>query len=260
MAVNEQDLDHLIQGLQRVDPKLHEILSRIVNDVSSMKRDLEPLVKQSKISEFGVADIAIPINITVGFTKTTINLQWDAGDSSNRNYEVRQGTDWDTAAFITITPTTDIHIFPSAGTPLTFLIKSINAENQKSENTAVAIANVEVPGSPSLSIEVIDNFVFLRWQVPSATFDIKQYELRKGTEFLGFREGTFTQFFEQLAGEYTYSISAIDIAGNKGPESKLTVHVNAPPDYVLTALKMSDFDGEKFRVKVYLDPSLSEAA
>lgn len=258
MAVNEQDLDHLLQGLQKVDPRLHELLTRLVDTVSSMKRDLEPLVQQSLIRESGVVDITPPINATYILDQDTVNLIWESGDERSRSYEIRQGTDWATANFITVTPTTNVHIYPSPGSPLVYLIKAIDLDNNKSLKTTTVIVEVELPGATPLGIEVVDNNVFLRWTPPASSFSIKTYEVYKGTEFLGSREGTFTSFFEQVAGDYTYRIFAVDVAGNRGTETKLTVHVKSPPDYILTAVHLSLFSGFKFHVKAYTDPTITQ--
>lgn len=99
---------------------------------------------------------------------------------------------------------------------------------------------VQVPTAVrSLSAEVVDNNVLLRWLAPDAlTVPIKVYKIFKGDVFasadlVGESAGTFTTVFEQASGTYSYYVQPIDTAGNIGPASKIMALVNQPPDYKL---------------------------
>lgn len=245
-----------LQGLQKRDPKLYDIVSRLVTRVEELESEVYPLVRQSLIREVTQVAIAPPIDVLVILTPTTINLKWAPGDSNSREYEVRRGGDWETAEYIVTTMATDIHITPKAGTPQIFLIKAVDANGNRSINTSIAIAEIVMPGNPAIEIEVIDNNVLMRWLVPQSSFDIKLYEVYKDDTLVGYREGTFTTYFERAAGVYRYGVLAVDIAGNRGPVSEILATVNQPPDFILVDTHISEFSGDKFKFVTLDDPYL----
>jgi len=91
----------------------------------------------------------------------------------------------------------------------------------------------------NLRSEVIDNFILLRWDKPSAsTLPLDHYKVYKGTPFssamlIGQLSGTFFTHFETQAGTYTYWVRSFDSAGNAGAELSITATMAQPPDYVL---------------------------
>lgn len=91
----------------------------------------------------------------------------------------------------------------------------------------------------SLSSQVLDQNVLLRWQPPEVhTLPIDRYRVYKGAVFststlIGEVAGTFSAIFELLGGNYTYWVQAIDTAGNPGTEIGISVVVQDPTDFVL---------------------------
>jgi hypothetical protein len=96
--------------------------------------------------------------------------------------------------------------------------------------------------------EVLDNNVLLRWTNGTGTFPIGKTEIRKGADFSTALvqqevDANFVAFFEFAGGTYDYWLVNIDTSGNYGTETKLTVFVTEPPDYILQDDHNSILDG-----------------
>lgn len=99
----------------------------------------------------------------------------------------------------------------------------------------------------SLSAQVIDNNVLLRW-IPSTagTLPIGGYKVYKGPSYpdnaspIGDAQGTFSAIFEMVSGVFRYWVVPYDAAGNLGPASSVLATVSEPPDFVLKASGILD--------------------
>jgi len=198
----------------------------------------------------------IPINGTFALFKTFIRLLWQKADDYSQLFEIRQGAVWDTAEFITRTPSTQADLEPTLVGSTPFLVKSINSAGVYSE-TALQI-NVVVPaiGTTAMTAQVIDNNVLLYWTEPNSAFQIDYYKLERSASatptvfvLIGNKTGTFTSVFEVVSDTYIYKLTPYDIAGNSGPSATITQHVNQPPDFNLQDSRISDLNGT--RVKAY---------
>ena len=103
---------------------------------------------------------------------------------------------------------------------------------------ATQTAAVTAPIAPTISQQVIDNNVLMRWNDVTQTLPILSYELRRGTDYatatvIGTKQGGFTTVFETASGTYTYWLVGIDSAGNYGTPGSVKALVNQPPDYQL---------------------------
>lgn len=123
-------------------------------------------------------------------------------------------------------------------------------------------SEITVPQTTEVTSKVIDNNVLLYWGTLAKTLPILHVEIKKGetlptAELIGTNSGTFANLFESKSNYYTYWITPVDSAGNKGQSLSTTALVNEPPDYVLNAQWFSDFNGTKNNVfaesgKLYL--------
>ena len=109
---------------------------------------------------------------------------------------------------------------------------------------------VLAPSQPTITPQVVDNNVLLRWNDCTATLPVDTYELRRGADWataalIGTKSGRFTSVFETAGGTYTYWLAAIDSGGNYGTPGSVTVVVNQPPDYVLKLTQNSTWSGTK---------------
>ena len=186
-----------------------------------------------------------------------IKLYWEAGENA-RWYEIRQGTDWDTAEFRLRTSNLLAFIDPLSVGEYTFLLRAINVDGVYSED--IPITNKPVPpipgiasviitipqmDVPTLTAQVISNYVYLRWTEPSSPFRIVKYNIYKDEVLIGTKSGTFTSIQEIAGGSFVYSVGAVNIIDEEGPRGAVSTIVHSPPDFDLQEEVESDLSGTK---------------
>jgi hypothetical protein len=221
----QMEVEALIQGLQLKDSRLHQALLLLNKQVEKTTRELEPLTVQSSLTGGGTSSIASPTGFSAITTGTTVRFSWNAV-SGAANYEIRKGADWDTATLQTRTIGLTADIDPLLYGSHTFLIKSIDGNGDYSVTPAQTIITINQIAGPTITKQTIDNNVLLNWTVPVSQFNIKHYIVKKDAVQIGVLTGTFAAIFETVAGTYTYSVTAVDIAGNVGTESNIPVQVS----------------------------------
>lgn len=249
----------LIQGRSGTDPRLYDAITLLADQLQTLSDIVVPIAKAIGITvETGTVPLA-PIGFEYQVLETgAIRLSWIRPPlGASYSFEVRAGEVWETAQFITRTQSTVVDVVPIPGQSNIFLLKSISGEGVYSATAASVTVIVEPPGAVGLEGQVIDNNVLLKWTPSISTFSIDYYEVFRGSVSLGRVKGTFAAFFELLAGEYVYSVVPVDIIGNRGQTSMVTLLVNQPPDYVLTSSIVSKFQGTRNRVLLLNDPLLS---
>src|SRR5699024_4689495 len=93
-------------------------------------------------------------------------------------YEVRKGTDWDTATIIDVVDSTNITVNELPLGDNTFLIKALDTVKNYSTNPAKVVITVSRPANPKqiYGFEA-GGIVYLKW---GETADIFRYEVRYG--------------------------------------------------------------------------------
>ena len=131
----------------------------------------------------------------------------------------------------------------------TFLVRAVDASVNHSVWGTDKLT-VRVPGPAFLTdVNVIDNNVQVYWNEPTDLFFAIAYynfgTLEDGHfSLIGRIDARFASRFEREAGEYTYQICPVDVAGNIGQCSNITAQVAQPPDFVFFDDKDSTFNGE----------------
>lgn len=191
------------------------------------------------------------------FAGENFTFAWSAvtGSLSTAFYEVRYGTTsstWDTATLIsTVKGTTFTTKAAWSGTRRFFVAAVDIVGTYGTSNYFDAI--VIVPTAPTITQQVVDNNVLLKWNDCTQTLPLDSYELRRGSTWagatvIGTKKGEFTTVFETTSGTYTYWLAGIDLAGNYGIPGSVSAQVNQPPDYVLQLDLNSTFSGVKTNV------------
>lgn len=121
--------------------------------------------------------------------------------------------------------------------------------------TGSVTVNVTTPSAPTITQQVIDNNVLLRWSSAKQTLPIDTYEIRRGSTWatatlVGRTLSEFSVIFESSGGSYTYLIAGIDSAGNVGAIGSVAATVSQPPDYVLQLNQNSAFSGTLSNLKL----------
>lgn len=199
-----------------------------------------------------IGKTAAPSDVTglsVSVDETALAIEWDAiSDLDLSEYEIRVGASWAAGSSIARVKTTNFrYAFLAAGT-YHFMVKAIDTSGNYSGAEVAEDVTITAPGQvQDLLPEVIDNFVLLRWAVPTTgSLPIREYEIRRGATFatatvLGTVKGTFFSVFEVLSATYTYWVVAKDSAGNYGTERSISASVTQPPDFILKLNQDIDF-------------------
>lgn len=233
-----QDISTLIAGLQIEDPKLYQALKLINDRVGLIEQDLFPLVRQAGEVAATEAAVVSPASFTFSFTSLTVRFNWSIVTGAS-SYEVRKGTDWDTASFQFRTTSLQADIDPLLVGTHTYLIKSVTNSGIYSTTPTICVVTVPALGTPVVTNQVIDNNVLLRWTIPATSFSIAHYILRRGDSQIGTVTGNFAVYFEVIGGDYVYSLAAVDVAGNEGPRGATNVRLTIPADFVLESFRTS---------------------
>lgn len=239
---------------------LKDILRDFNRDMQVVYETIAPIQEAVRpiISGGGTGLASEPLNFVVQVNLNSILLTWESPGSAARTYEIRRSGEliWNTASFVTRTPSLSVNLAPLPTGAYYFLIKTIDSFGNYSPNFAWAIGTVVPPGKPFVTAAVIDNNVLLNWTTPTASFTIDRFRLYRNDQVYGVLRATFVSTFETVAGEYTYGVEAIDIAGNVSEIGYVTTIVNTPPDYQLQDRRFSNLDGTMENVVRTSTPTL----
>jgi hypothetical protein len=240
----QMEVESLIQGRQIGDPRLYDAILLLNAQLERITQELSPLVKKTITVEAGISELPAPGAFTCFSTKIGVRFTWNQVTYASQ-YEVRQGTVWETSNFRFRTTGLQGNIDPLGYGTFHFLIKTLDSQGNYSALANPTSIEVPVISAPAVTVSVIDNNVLLAWTEPVSLFKIDYYLVKRHTpsEVTGRVDGTFTSIFEVVAGVYTYSVSAVDVAGNIGAESEVEVQVSTPPDYALQSTMVSGLNG-----------------
>jgi len=139
----------------------------------------------------------------------------------------------------------------------------LRARDQKNNWGATTYVDITInrPSTPTVSAEVIDNNVLLKWTDSETDLPLRRYEIRKTTTSqtfdnsttIGKVQGLFSVIFEDENDDYKYYVAAFDSSGVRGVEGSITATVDEPPDYQLKRRYNTDFSGTK--TNAYLSSS-----
>jgi hypothetical protein len=239
---------------------LKEILRDFNKDVQAVYETIIPIEEAVRpiVSGGGIGLVSEPLNFASQVVLNGIQLSWESPNPAARLYEIRRSgqLNWNTASFVTRTPSLSILLDPLPYGSYFFLIKTLDTFGNYSPNFASTTVIIIPPGRPFVTAAVIDNNVLLNWTVPTTSFTIDRYRIFRNETLYGALRATFVSTFETVAGEYKYGVEAIDIAGNVSDIGEVTTTVNTPPDYQLLDTKISDLNGTMENVVRSPAPSL----
>jgi len=200
--------------------------------------------------------------LSSSFAGQNIIFNWSAikGTLDTDFYLLKRGASWAAGTTVATIYSTAYTLKADWSGVATFWLAAVDING--TEGTPVSLAStVIVPGAPTMTQQVVDNNVLLRWNDVTQTLPIASYELRKGASWasaavIGTKQGNFTSVFETSQGSYVYWIAGIDSAGNYGTPSSVTAVVNQPPDYFLQFNQNSTWTGTK--TNIYSDLLLGQ--
>ena len=255
---NKANLENLLQGYQRTDSRLYEILKALISNINTLIDDVSPLIIASEEGEVTVGTLPDVTLFQYELLPYSVRLTWARPSEDVQYFEIRKGSGtWISATYVLASKTLVANIDPLTVGTHTYQIRATNEAGNYSTNSL--FLNVVIPalGTTSISSQVIDNNVLLTWIPVSSVFQLKEYIITKDSVEIGRQTGTFTAIFERSAGEFSYGIQALDIAGNVSPVSTIAVTVSAPKDYVLRDQEIdAAFDGTRVNVFKSVIPDL----
>jgi predicted phage tail protein len=175
-------------------------------------------------------------------------------------YLLKRGATWAAATTVATIYSTAYTLKADWGGTQKFWIAAVDVNGTEGTPDDLDVTVTE-PTAPTITQQVIDNNVLLRWNDVTQTLPITSYELRRGATWaggtvIGTKQGGFTTVFETAAGTYTYWLAGIDSANNYGTPGSVAAIVNQPPDYVLQFNQNSIWAGDE--TNIYTDALLGQ--
>ena len=241
------EIQQLIETVRISNPSLYTALSLLNQQIFDLNIQLNPLVRQAVESQIIAATLDPPTSFDYSLPGRTVRFIWSAVSGAHF-YEIRLGSNWDTASLVVRTPSLQADIDPLLIGIYTYLIKTLTADGIYSDNPTSLVVTIPTIPPPIVMAQVIDNNVLLTWNTPISSFEISHFLLYKDDVLVGQVNGNFTTVFELASGTYEYSIIAVDLAGNRSLGGTLPVTVNTPPDYELQDTRISILNGTRVNV------------
>jgi hypothetical protein len=216
------------------------------------------------------SETSATISYTSPLPTEATNLRYSFGTTSNTNSTVTFNWDAAVGSFFNIKeyvvtvsrPEVADEIITTASTTFTtradwlgnatLSIVSKDVSNGLSNPAILTVPKYAPAPLVSLSTEVVDNNVLLRWVTPNTTsLPISHVDIRRGATWetadksIGTKNGSFTTVFELSGGRYTYWIATVDTDNRYSEPIAVSVTVAQPPDFVFNAEYTSAFTGTK---------------
>lgn len=156
--------------------------------------------------------------------RSLLKLSWDASSGKDiAGYEIRKGTNWDTAEYVTFTRETTYWYSAQNSGSYNFMIKAKTVAGYLSNaaNTSITVIIEPYDVTGFTAVQMIDNRtkVRLMWD-PPISLDVAYFEIRKGVSWdagqvIGQRvTGTFYDIIVPDETIQTFWIKAVSVAGN----------------------------------------------
>jgi len=214
---NESAIANLLRGLDKSDPTTYMALQLLLKDFYDAYYTLFPPSSRGGTTQNLVSGTPDTItDLTAVAFPSNLRIKWTLVSGGFR-YEVRLGSDWDTATPIVTTSANVVNLDPVElglvyGT-YTFLVRPISISNVYGNITSVDFT-VSSIDAPDLTLNTISNYVLLKWTAPTSSWAIKEYIVYRNSAEIGRITGTFKLVQELVGGAYSYNIAAVDIVGN----------------------------------------------
>lgn len=253
----------LVQQTRTVDPVMGDIFILIANEFDRISKIIDPApIVPTKIRAIIYPPPKDVVTFVVTHNRTNVILNWDAPQIGFLLYEIRQGSLWSTATRLLITATQQAILDPILIGTTTYLIKAINGNGVYSVNALSASIVISGIQPFVVSASIIGSYVLLDWTDPVTDFNIDYYIVTKDAGIIATK--VFNSFYavqELTGGDYTYGVTAVDIAGNVSAEMTVLASVASPNDFdfinsIISTLNGTIVNGKLSRNKIYFNIDL----
>jgi predicted phage tail protein len=207
-----------------ITPGLFEV------QVFSMSAALKLSTTAATGSITALGKTAPPSNVT-GFSSILdgnigATLIWNpVPDLDLSEYEIRQGTVWASATFVTNVAATSYKLGQLAPGTRSYMIRAIDTSGVYSAAAASTTVTITSPSTPSVTATVAGDLVTLSWPASTASYAIAAYVVRSSAGAIGEIKTTTTSLPIIWNGVRTFYVKAVDLAGNESAEGSAAVTI-----------------------------------
>jgi predicted phage tail protein len=207
-----------------ITPGLFEV------QVFSMSAALKLSTTAATGSITALGKTAPPSNVT-GFSSVLdgnigATLIWNpVPDLDLSEYEIRQGTVWASATFVTNVAATSYKLGQLAPGTRSYMIRAIDTSGVYSAAAASTTVTITSPSTPSVTATVAGDLVTLSWPASTASYAIAAYVVRSSAGAIGEIKTTTTSLPIIWNGVRTFYVKAVDLAGNESAEGSAAVTI-----------------------------------
>lgn len=193
----------------------------------------------SDIYEYQVLGKTAPPSDVLGFRyeleKFGIRLLWNKNlDLDLKSYELRYGgTNWDDAIFLDNLYTNSFFWnIRSSGTHRVW-IKAIDTSGNYSVSASYTDVVISVPAQSNLTARISGPNIVLEWDSVVGSFSIDRYDVRYGNDWLTSLPiaaplSNSLLFKADFGGSRIFWVAAVDVAGNIGTPTSVSVNIQLP--------------------------------
>ncbi|OBX11365.1 TipJ family phage tail tip protein [Gallibacterium genomosp. 3] len=168
-------------------------------------------------------------------------VRWDmVPDIDLDHYEVRTGLDFATSELVAKVKANELNAgFITSGTHR-FWVTAVDSSNISSLNPQFIDVTVNAGNVPTLNAEIVGEEVLLTWQeVTNNSFATEMYEVRRDDSVIATVKSTSFKFKADYSGNAQYSVTAIDLGGNRSEAANAEL-VIYPPNTVQISQQVID--------------------
>jgi len=175
-------------------------------------------------------------------TPNGVKLTWTSvNDPMLYDYEIRYGTDWANSTFLGYFTGNTTLVSPLKDASYNFMIASRNIFFNISKTCKFSTLNISPPTAPKLSARISSGDFILSWTVPTSLFAIDHYVVyhRHNATVAATKIGSiFTTRYQSnvtWSGTESFSVAAVDVAGNVGFYAQVSLTITAPTAPTVTS-------------------------
>lgn len=109
-----------------------------------------------------------------------------------------------------------------------FRVKAQDSGGLVSANWTTVSLTVNAPLAPTVNYQFDGPGFVLSWDKPATQFPVSEYIVRRSGVIVDSPKTNVYRMKADWLGDETWSVSAVDVADNEGPETEIVVTINAP--------------------------------
>lgn len=175
-----------------------------------------------------------------------VTLSWNpVPDLDLKEYEIRRGSSWSSAEFVTYVQATSYKIGYLDNGLYTYLVKARDTSGVESATEASVTVGTVPPSQPTVSYTIAGSIAELQWTPSTGSYIPDYYDVRYGSSFasgvsIGTIKGTAVNIPITWAGARTFWVAAVDPVGNVGVAGSAVIDISLASVSGLTSAFAND--------------------